>query len=208
MKKIFTVLLLVMLLCSCSKTQPVTQTPSEPTQTSPAEVTPDKFYTDITSSDARPIAVMIDNDDETARPPAGVENAYLVYEITVEGAATRLMALFKNHDVSKVGPIRSARHYFLDYVLENDAIYVHAGQSPKAGNDIVSLGLPDINGITGSDGQYFHRDYTYTSSWHTLYTGTDKMAQLAASKNFNMKSDGLLYSYNENDTALEGNPAS
>ena len=206
MKKFLTLLFLSIFLCSCAKTPPVVEEPvTEPVVADVPEADP--FYTELTSSDARPIAVMIDNDDDTARPHAGLENAYFVYEITVEGSATRFMALFKNYDVSKVGPVRSARHYFLDYALENDAIFAHAGQSPKAGNDIVSLGMADINGLNGNDGQYFHRDYTYTSAWHTLYTGTDKLASLAGSKGFRNTSDGLLYSYNEQDTDFEGDDA-
>ncbi|MBR2472225.1 MAG: DUF3048 domain-containing protein, partial [Clostridia bacterium] len=58
-------------------------------------------------------------------------------------------------------PVRSARHYFLDYALENDAIYAHAGQSPQAGRDINALKMADINGLDGLDGQYFHRDYSH-----------------------------------------------
>ena len=37
-------------------------------------------------------------------------------------------ALFKGQDLDKIGPVRSARHYFIDYAMENDAIYVHFGQ--------------------------------------------------------------------------------
>ena len=203
MKKLFAILFMAVLLCGCSQTEPVVST-SDPVETSSPQ---DSFYTETASSKNRPIAVMIDNDEESARPQAGLENAYLVYEITVEGAATRLMALFKNYDVTKVGPVRSARHYFLDYALENDAIYAHAGQSPQAGSDIVSLGMADINGLNGLDGQYFHRDYTHTSSWHTLYTGTDKLAELAEVKGIRKESDELIYKYNEQDTDIDGQPA-
>ena len=203
MKKLFAILFMAILLCSCSQTQPVV-TPSGPAEISSAQ---DSFYTEITSSKTRPIAVMIDNDEESARPQAGLENAYLVYEITVEGAATRLMALFKNYDVKNVGPVRSARHYFLDYALENDAIYAHAGQSPQAGRDIAALGMIDINGLNGLDGQYFHRDYTHTSSWHTLYTGTDKLAELAEVKGIRKESDELIYQYNEQDIDMDGQAA-
>ena len=77
----------------------------------------------------RPIAVMIDN-HSGAWPQAGLQQAYMVYEIIVEGGETRLMALFKGADVEKIGPVRSARHYFIDYAMENDAIYTHFGQSP------------------------------------------------------------------------------
>ena len=205
MKKLFAILFMATILCSCSQTVPTTVTRSGPPEDI---ITPEAtFYAEITSSKTRPIAVMIDNDEESARPQAGLENAYLVYEITVEGAATRLMALFKNYDIAKVGPVRSARHYFLDYALENDAIYVHAGQSPQAGRDIAALGMIDINGLNGLDGQYFHRDYTHTSSWHTLYTGTDKLAELAEVKGIRKESDELIYKYNEQDTEIDGQPA-
>ena len=89
---------------------------------------------------ARPIAVMIDN-NVNARPQAGLNDAYMVYEMIVEGGESRLMALFKGTSLSKIGPIRSSRHYFLDYALENDAIYVHFGWSPQAEKDIKTLGV-------------------------------------------------------------------
>lgn len=100
---------------------------------------------------SRPIAIMFDN-NTNAWPHSSINSAYIVYEMPVEGGETRLMAVFKNSktvDVSElkqVGPIRSARHYFLDYVLENDAVYVHLGQSPKANSDINTLGIDRING--------------------------------------------------------------
>ena len=83
----------------------------------------------------RPIAVMIDNHN-LAWPQGGLNQAYMVYEIIVEGGETRLMALFKGTDVEKIGPVRSARHYFIDYAMENDAIYAHFGQSPQAQSDL------------------------------------------------------------------------
>ena len=64
----------------------------------------------------RPIAVMIDNHID-AMPQAGLNSAYLVYEIIVEGGQTRLMALFKGVNLDKIGPLRSSRHYYLDYAL-------------------------------------------------------------------------------------------
>ena len=97
----------------------------------------------IFSGTDRPIAVMIDN-HSGAWPQANLNKAYMVYEIIVEGGETRLMALFKGQDLDKIGPIRSSRHYFLDYVLENDAIYVHHGWSPQAQSDISTLGVNNI----------------------------------------------------------------
>ena len=105
----------------------------------------------------RPIAVMIDN-HKGAWPQVGLNSAYSVYEIIVEGGETRLMALFKGVDLEKIGPVRSARHYFLDYALENDAIYVHYGWSPKAQSDISSLNVDNINGITESSDSFWTSD--------------------------------------------------
>ena len=69
----------------------------------------------------RPFAVMIDN-HKSAMPQANLSEAELVYEIIVEYGETRLMAIYKGDNLDKIGPIRSARHYFVDYALENDAI--------------------------------------------------------------------------------------
>lgn len=49
------------------------------------------------------------------------------------------MAMFKGVDVEQIGPVRSSRHYFLDYAMENDAIYVHFGWSPQAQSDIKNI---------------------------------------------------------------------
>ena len=101
----------------------------------------------------RPFAVMIDNHSD-AWPQAGLKDAYMIYEIIAEGGETRLMALFKGVDVKKIGPVRSARHYFIDYAMENDAIYTHFGQSPQAQSDIKKFSINDINGIE-EDGTTF-----------------------------------------------------
>ncbi len=168
------------------------------------EVTPEMEFYNKMQTDTRPIAVMIDNDAKEARPQIGLESAYLVYEILVEGGATRFMALFKEHDMEKVGPVRSARHYFLDYVLEHDAIYAHAGWSPQASRDISRFGINNINGILGVDGQIYWRDKTYDKTWHNLYTGLDKLHDMAVStKKYTDKTDVKHLEYDKKDTDLE-----
>lgn len=106
----------------------------------------------IYSGAERPIACMIDNHSD-AWPQFSINEAYLVYEIIVEGGETRLMAVFKGKDAEKVGPMRSSRHYFLDYALENDAIYAHIGWSPQAQSDIKKLGVNNINGLAYDTGK-------------------------------------------------------
>ena len=134
----------------------------------------------------RPIAVMIDNHNG-AWPQAGLNQAYMVYEIIVEGGETRLMALFKGVNLDKIGPVRSARHYFLDYAMENDAIYVHFGQSPQAESDITRFSIHDINGIS-EDGTTFWRVKDKYAP-HNAVTNTEKILQSAKNKNYRTTSN-------------------
>ncbi len=125
------------------------------------------------NSTSRPYAVMINNIN-IARPlQSGLQDAYLIYEIIVEGGISRYMALFMDAKTERIGSIRSSRHYFLDYALENDAIYVHHGQSPQAQRDFSVLGVDRVvvdNTKTG------WRDTSLNvSSEHTLFTSIDKL---------------------------------
>ena len=140
----------------------------------------------IFSGNDRPFAVMIDNHSD-AWPQAGLNQAYMVYEIIVEGGETRLMALFKGVDLDKIGPVRSARHYFIDYAMENDAIYVHFGQSPQAQSDIKKYSIDDINGIA-EDGTTFWRVKDKAAP-HNAVTSTEKLLESAKSKKYTTTSD-------------------
>lgn len=135
----------------------------------------------IFQGDQRPIAVMIDN-HRSAWPQAGIQDAYMVYEIIAEGGETRLMALFKNDKLDKIGPVRSARHYFLDYALENDAIFVHFGESPQAKTDIKKYSVNDIDGIA-EDGTTFNR-VTDKAAPHNAVTSMEKLLKSAKNKNY------------------------
>ena len=185
--------------CSNSKTEVSTSTQSDGmVSTEKTEVVENEFCK-MMNTQQRPVAVMIDNDVAASRPQAGLEDAYMIYEIIVEGGASRMMALFKNHDVEKVGPVRSSRHYFLDYALEHDAIYCHAGWSPKASADIKSLGVNNINGIEGDDGSIYWRDYTYDKTWHNLYTGVDKLYEKATTTKKYRKTTDIRHNLYSNE---------
>ncbi len=129
----------------------------------------------------RPIAVMIDN-HKAALPQGGLNDAYMVYEIIVEGGESRLMALFKGKDLDKIGPVRSSRHYFLDYALENDAIYVHFGWSPQAEYDISNLKVNNINGISESSSSFWRTKDK--SAPHNVATSTQKILEIAKRKDY------------------------
>lgn len=128
-------------------------------------------------SKSRPIAVMINNNHK-AWPHAGLQDSYINYEIIAEGGITRIMAIFKDKDTAKIGSVRSARPYYLDYALENDAIYVHYGWSDDAKKDINTLGVDNINGLTASS--VFWRDTSLKkASEHTAFTSMEKIKDYA-----------------------------
>ena len=155
----------------------------------------------IFNGNDRPIAVMIDN-HSGAWPQAGLNQAYMVYEIIVEGGETRLMALFKGVDVDKIGPVRSARHYFIDYAMENDAIYTHFGESPQASSDIKKYSIAEIDGIS-EDGTTFWRVKDKAAP-HNAVTSMKNLIQSAKNKNYRMtSSEDSVLNYVTDEVNLE-----
>lgn len=151
-------------------------------------------------SNSRPYAVMINNLNAARNYHSGLQDAYLVYEIMVEAGITRLMAVFKDQDTAKIGSVRSSRHYYLDYALENDAIYVHYGWSTQAESDIAILKVNNINGLY--DNAFWRESGLPIDYEHTAYTSIDKIESVASNKGYRMTSDKdtlLNYSVDEID---------
>jgi hypothetical protein len=78
-----------------------------------------------------PIAVMVD-DSTAARPQSGFTQASVVWQAPAEGGIPRYMMIFAEGDPASVGPVRSARLYFVQWASELKAVYVHVGGSPQA----------------------------------------------------------------------------
>lgn len=136
------------------------------------------------NSNTRPFAVMINNHPQARAHHAGLQDAYMIYEIIVEGGLTRYLALYKDQTTEKIGSVRSSRHYFLDYAMENDAMYVHWGWSPQAQSDISTYKINNINGLT-YEGTYFYRDRTLgVSKEHTGFTNMELLNKAASKLNY------------------------
>lgn len=152
-------------------------------------------------SDSRPYAVMINN-LYAARPyQSGLQDAYIVYEIIVESGITRYMAVFKDQDTARIGSVRSSRHYFLDYALENDAIYVHFGWSPQAQSDMSTLKVNNINGLYD---QAFWREDLPVAYEHTAFTSIENIKEIAAKKGYRTTSSkDLLLNYSIDEINLD-----
>ena len=127
----------------------------------------------------RPIAVMMNN-IINAVPQAGIEKAGVVYEAPVEGAITRLMAIFDDvSGMEKIGAVRSCRTYYPMYAREFDAIYVHYGQAVYAVELLNSDKVDNVSGLSMQEGAgeiygYAGEDIFYRTSDrpapHNCYT--------------------------------------
>lgn len=194
MKKTLIILLTLVLLCTgCGKDDTKENKPS----TNKEQVTEKKDVKIVDlNSNERPIAVMI-NTHKEARPQAGLEDAFIIYELMVEGGITRMMALYtQDFDETKIGSVRSSRHNYLDYVMENDAIYIHWGGSDVAYNDLSKLKLDRIDGMVYG-GKYFTTDKSLKRSLeHTRFTSAESIKKGIEKLGFKTTTDkGYLLNY-------------
>lgn len=126
------------------------------------------------------IAVMID-DLWPARPQSGLSSASVVWQAPAEGGIPRYMALFQDQIPGDVGPIRSARQYFIAWAAEWDAVYAHVGGSPQAMATLRQSGNGQL--VYNADefrwgGTYFWRIKT-RSAPHNMYTDGKHLRRLA-----------------------------
>jgi hypothetical protein len=140
----------------------------------------DGVYVRPEAANLPPVAVMIDNHPD-ARPQSGINQANLVYEAEVEGFYTRLMAVFASNDeVVKIGPVRSARPYFVDWAQDLNAVYAHCGGSPEALVKIEQRGIVDLNEFY--NGAIFWRS-TDRPAPHNIYLSSEKFNKFLSDKN-------------------------
>lgn len=133
-------------------------------------------------ADKRALAITLNNIRE-AQPIHGITGADLIYELPAEGGVTRIIAVYSDTSAipsyaAAIGSVRSARDYFLDIALGLDAIYIHAGGSPKAYSDIKSLKLDDFDGVA-KNYPFFYRDSSRKSQGyayeHTMFINGEKL---------------------------------
>lgn len=129
----------------------------------------------------RPVtAVMIEN-STAARPQSGLDQAGVVFEARAEGGITRFLTLFQDSAPSYIGPVRSVRPYYLEWLLGFDAAVAHVGGSGEALADIKSLGVKNL------DQEYNSSYYTRVSSRaapHNVYTSIANLNALEAKLGF------------------------
>lgn len=110
----------------------------------------------------RPYAVMLNN-IKVASPQSGIGQADIVYEALTEAGITRFLALFSEIGegtpaADRLGSVRSARHYFVSFADEYDAIFVHFGETTYAAKKMKKLKIDHITGMYGAGVSSFYRD--------------------------------------------------
>lgn len=133
----------------------------------------------------RPFMMMIDNHPD-AYPQSGLNRASVVFEALAEYGITRFMAVFPGEltaDDRHLGPVRSARLYFVQWAMGFGAFYAHAGGSP-AGLELAQSTdqIVNLDALRNESSDYFFRVETDTRvAPHNLYTnGTLLQARSAA----------------------------
>ena len=165
----------------------------------------DGMLLESASVDAGYFAVSVENMVE-ARPLSGLAAASLVIEAPVEGGITRFLAVYPAAaQVAKIGPVRSARPYFVDWAGELNAVYAHVGGSPDALKALNSASRRSLNQFFW--GKYFWRDSDRKMP-HNVYTSVELLAGGAAAR-YGDKAADLTQPWKfKDETALEDRPAS
>ncbi len=171
-----------------NKSKPLKHTVTQKIVTKPVS---DLVPSDLTGLPVNPslnnlpvTAVMVENSLQ-ARPQSGLGQAGVVFEALAEGGVTRYMALYQDTAPSYVGPIRSARPYFIQWMLGFDAAYAHVGGSPLALSDIQAWNVKDLNQFY--NGSYYTRISSRVAP-HNVYTGINTLHALETAKGYTSSS--------------------
>lgn len=115
-----------------------------------------------------PVSIMIENAADVL-PQKGLFEADIVYEALAEGNITRLLAIYDStRTVAQIGPVRSARSYFMDWAQEYGGVYMHVGGSPEALKALEDYDLINVDQI-GAGEVYFWRDQNLKAP-HNVFT--------------------------------------
>lgn len=125
-------------------------------------------------------AIMIENSPD-ARPHSGLKQAEVVYEAIAEGGITRFLTLFQQHKPQLIGPVRSLRMYYVDWLAPYQASVAHVGGSHASLQEIRGGKYRDIDQFFNG-GSYWRANDRRPP--HNVYTSFEKLDALNASKGY------------------------
>ncbi|MCM3444523.1 DUF3048 domain-containing protein [Metabacillus halosaccharovorans] len=142
--------------------------------------------TDEQNITQRPVSVMINN-HPAARPQSGLTKADIVYEVLAEGNITRFLAVFQSDIPDIIGPVRSARPYYIDLSKGYDSLYIAHGYSPDA---LVKLTNGEVDSLNGMeyDGTLFWRA-DHRKAPHNSYISKENILEGAISKQYEVAAE-------------------
>lgn len=133
---------------------------------------------------ARAVAVMVNNHPK-ARPQSGLSKADIVYEVLAEGDVTRFLAIYQSQKPEEIGPVRSARDYYVELAKGYDSLYVAHGYSPDAQEMLTSGFIDNLNGMK-YDGTLFKRA-SFRKAPHNSYISFEHIQEGAEQNDFDME---------------------
>lgn len=155
----------------------------------PKKITPPKkYYSPLTGLEVKDdaatkqvvTAIMIENSPD-ARPQSGIKQAGIVYEAVAEGGITRFLTLHQQDKPQLIGPVRSLRMYYVDWLAPYNASVAHIGGSAASLAEIRNGSYRDIDQFFNS-GAYWRATDRYAP--HNVYTSFEKLDALNASKGY------------------------
>jgi hypothetical protein len=159
----------------------------------------DGVMTDLDSSKRHPLGIMIENHTD-ARPHSGINKASVVYEAIAEGGITRYMAVYGTYESEQVGPVRSARTYYIDWARGYDAYYAHVGGNIDALDKIQAEKVLDLDQFKFS-AAYWRDSKLKVASEHTMFTSTTKLRAVATELNYSTANNFSVYKYKDDPLA-------
>jgi hypothetical protein len=186
-----------------------------PEETTSASPPPGLAYADldgvVVASDLAhrlPVAIMVD-DNTAARPQSGFSSASIVYQAPADGGEDRYMLVFQEGTASDIGPVRSARPYYIYWAAEYKAVFGHYGgdaQSLKQVIPAMSAAIYNMDALEGQPCPY-HRISTRAMP-HNAYTNTAAQISCAAKYKYPAIYQGVPVRAFADDSPLSERPAS
>ncbi len=183
--------------------------PEPVAQVSPApepEPEPVIYYSPLTGSVVKTeaatkqavTAIMIENSPD-ARPQSGIKKSGVVFEAIAEGGITRFLVLYQQEKPQLIGPVRSVRMYYVDWLAAFDASVAHVGGSAAALKEVRNGNYRDIDQFFNA-GTYWRA----TDRWapHNVYTSFKNIDALNKAKGYTT-SDFTGFARADSDAAAE-----
>ena len=124
--------------------------------------------------------IMIENSPD-ARPQSGLKDSGVVFEAIAEGGITRFLALYQEQKPQLIGPVRSVRPYYVEWVAAFDASVAHVGGSAAALQEVRNGNYRDIDQFFNAS-SYWRATDRYAP--HNVYTSFEKLDALNTAKGY------------------------